>query len=379
VNRTLAAFFVLTITPLAHAVEPFEFKDGDRVVLLGGTLIEREQRYGYWETVLTALHPYKDITFRNLGWSGDTVWGEAMARFGGPAEGFRHRQQHIAALRPTVIILGFGGNEAFAGPAGLPKFEQGLNTLLDSLASTKARLVFLSPPPQENLGPPLPDPAAQNKNIRIYADVLRKAADKRGGYFVDLFDLLGKEKERLTDNGLHLTEYGYWRSADVLARALCGTTLLRPSSIELEGQPEVGACTPYFDPLPLPPRPGHPFLNQYTLSFPRLKAGRYSLGLDGQSILTAAAEDWAKGVGVPADPYLRQAERLRTMIVEKNQTYFHRWRPQNETYLFLFRKSEQGQNAKEIPEFDSYVADLEREIAKLRVFARHVYELSAAR
>jgi len=68
----------------AGAAEPFEFKDGDRVVLLGNTLIEREQRYGYWETALTALHPNKDITFRNLGWSGDTVWGEARARFGGP-------------------------------------------------------------------------------------------------------------------------------------------------------------------------------------------------------------------------------------------------------------------------------------------------------
>ena len=111
-KRMLPLFLLAIIASTAPAAEPFEFKDGDRVVLIGGTLIEREQRYGYWETVLTALHPYKDITFRNLGWSGDTVWGEAMARFGGPAEGFRHRQQHIAALQPTVIILGFGGRAA---------------------------------------------------------------------------------------------------------------------------------------------------------------------------------------------------------------------------------------------------------------------------
>ncbi len=35
-------------------MEPkFEFQPGDRVVLLGNTLIEREQAYGYWELALT--------------------------------------------------------------------------------------------------------------------------------------------------------------------------------------------------------------------------------------------------------------------------------------------------------------------------------------
>ena len=33
---------------------PFELKPTDRLVLIGNTLVEREQRYGYWEAVLTA-------------------------------------------------------------------------------------------------------------------------------------------------------------------------------------------------------------------------------------------------------------------------------------------------------------------------------------
>jgi lysophospholipase L1-like esterase len=367
----LVILFLLAITPVARAVEPFEFKDGDGVVLLGGTLIEREQRYGYWETVLTALHPYKDITFRNLGWSGDTVWGEAMARFGGPVEGFRHRQQHIAALQPTVIILGFGGNEAFAGPAGLPKFEQGLNTLLDSLAPTKARLVFLSPPPQENLGSPLPDPAEHNKNLRLYADALRSASDKRGGHFVDLFKLLGNEKERLTDNGLHLTEYGYWRSADVLARALCGQPLPVCGDID----PQSDRFDFHLTWLPPSPRPGRAESISQVLTYPGLKPGNYTLLIDDTKTIAAPAEAWAKGVKLPPGPEVEQVEKLRQTIIEKNQTYFHRWRPQNETYLFLFRKGEQGQNAKEIPEFDPYVAELENQVARLREAAAHTFEL----
>ena len=74
-------------------------------------------------------------------------------------------------------------------------------------------------------------------------------------------------------------------------------------------------------------------------------------------------------------PSAHRATAARQAIVEKNQLYFHRWRPQNETYLFGFRKYEQGQNAREIPQFDPLVAALEAKIRKLSVPAPHTYEL----
>ena len=39
-------------------------------MFLGGTLIEREQKYGYWELALTLKNKDKAVSFRNLGWSG---------------------------------------------------------------------------------------------------------------------------------------------------------------------------------------------------------------------------------------------------------------------------------------------------------------------
>ncbi len=57
---------------------------------------------------------------------------------------------------------------------------------------------------------------------------------------------------------------------------------------------------------------------------------------------------------------------LTKAILEKNRLFFHRWRPQNETYLFGFRKHEQGNNGVEIPQFDPLVAEKEKEIARLR-------------
>ena len=57
---------------------------------------------------------------------------------------------------------------------------------------------------------------------------------------------------------------------------------------------------------------------------------------------------------------------LTRKILEKNRLFFHRWRPQNETYLFGFRKHEQGNNGVEIPQFDPLIAEKEKQIATLR-------------
>src|SRR6187455_2950099 len=69
---------------------PFEFRDGDRVVLIGDTLIEREPAHGYVEQRLTTEFPTRHVTFRNLGWSADTPAGESRASFDfdKPGKGF---------------------------------------------------------------------------------------------------------------------------------------------------------------------------------------------------------------------------------------------------------------------------------------------------
>ncbi len=54
---------------------------------------------------------------------------------------------------------------------------------------------------------------------------------------------------------------------------------------------------------------------------------------------------------------------LTTAIYEKNRLFFHRWRPQNEIYLFGGRKHEQGNNGVEIPMFDPLIAEKEKTIS----------------
>ena len=80
----------------------------------------------------------------------------------------------------------------------------------------------------------------------------------------------------------------------------------------------------------------------------------------------------------PTGPTSTRSSDSRTTINRKNLLFFHRWRPQNITYLFGFRKHEQGKNAIEIPRFDPLVAEQEQEIARLRKPVAHAYELVRA-
>lgn len=291
---------------------PFELKDGDRVALIGNTFIEREQNYSYLETLLRTRWPDRAITFRNLGWSGDTIHGHARGYFDGAEQGFARLNQIVHDLKPTVIFLGYGMGESFEGEAGLLAFRSGLERMLDMLKDLDARTVLIGPIKHENHGPPMPDPAEHNRMLRLYSDAMKDIAAKRGHRFVDLYELLGDgdAKSPLTENGIHLNQYGYWRAARAIAQ---GLGLKEPTQAN-------GRVTPTC-PSPLDP--------------------------------------------VPDDPASRAAEKMRRLAILKNIQYFNQWRPANEPYIFGFRKHEQSRNRVEMPRFTEPIERLEAEITKL--------------
>lgn len=302
--RTIVLLVItLGLIPRLSAADPFEFRDGDRVVFLGGTLIEREQKYGYWELALTLKNRGKSVTFRNLGWSGDTVFGESRGGFdhADPTKGFDRLVSLTKELKPTVIVICYGQVESFEGQAGVGKFTKGLEKLLDALADTKARIVLMSPMPFD-YAPGLSRSSKRNAELGLYQTAMREVAARRNleffdlrGRIADILIDLAEHDPPLSENGMHLTETGY---------ALTAGLLREPSPKSVDEVKKV-------------------------------------------SVLTAGQE------------------KLREKIVEKNRLFFHRWRPQNETYLFGFRKHEQGKNAAEVAEFDPLIAAAEKEIARL--------------
>lgn len=376
------------------AAQLLDLKDGDRVVWIGSTVVEREQQHGYWELMLTSRFPQRHVTFRNLGWSGDTVWGESRAGFGTPADGFKELVKHVLALEPTVLIMQYGANEAFAGEAKLADFVTQAKTLLKEISPSKARVVVLAPMQQENLGPPLPSPEAYNKQLWHYNHALHELAASRDLLWVDLEGWVRRHRDsdeqvRLTDNGVHPTPLGYWITAGMLENELrftpsgwhiefdaAGQVTQRKgtavAAVEWAGDHKRFRLT--SDVLPVTAALRHPG-RAGQLKIAGLPAGKYELLIDGQRMNAFSHADLAQGVMLDDPLETQQVEQLRKAIVQKNELYFHRWRPQNVTYLFGFRQREQGNNAVEIPQFDPLIAEQEKKIAALRVPRPHTFEL----
>ena len=199
---------------------PFELRDGDRVVFLGNSFFERALDYGHLETTLAVRWADLEITFRNLGWDGDTVYGHSRAGgrrravFGDPAEGYQKMVTQMNEMKPTVIFLAYGFNESFDGPEGLERFAKGLERLLTDVGNNETRWVLITPPAVEAKG------RSVNAILGRYAEVILTTALAGGHHAVDLFETPGLKSPGGYENGLHLSAAGYRQVAGILAQQL---------------------------------------------------------------------------------------------------------------------------------------------------------------
>ena len=295
------------------AAEPqLVLHDGDRVLLIGDVLMERENNFGYLETKMRREFPGRNFAVRNLGYSGDSPLGASRASFDPVAKGVDSLKEQLAVVKPTVAILGYGmaasldeltyrQNDPVLNPDPArygtdhspAKFRRELLTLMDLITAAspggKVRFVFVGPIKHEDLRgsrPGLPDPAEHNALLATYEKVLRELAAEKQSPFIqgEWQRTAGINLAQGTDNGVHLNARGYRAFATSFALQLGWKT----------------------------------------------EAARWD------------DEDAAQAT-------------LRDAILRKNALFFHRSRPANYTYIFGFRRGEQGRNAVEIPKFDPLV------------------------
>ncbi|HEX8310385.1 MAG TPA: PVC-type heme-binding CxxCH protein [Chthoniobacteraceae bacterium] len=313
-------------------------KEGDRVLFLGDTLLERENNYGTLETRLHEQFPDRRFTVRNLSWAGDTPRGWSRASFDGPDKGWERLKEQIAHVNPTVVFLGYGmaaslqeltdrsgdhllnpdparyGTEPMSAVRFQKELAELVSVIRGSAGADGVRLVFLSPIRHEDLrgaNPGRIDPTEHNRLLDQYANAVKEVAGESGSHFIDLFSnpkndggwALGVGASA-TENGIHLTATGHSIFSGEIATSLGWRQhhwqSNKRSAVELQG---------------------------------------------------------------------RRMEILRAAIVKKNDLFFHRFRPANSTYLFGFRKHEQGQNAKEITQFDPLIEAADAEIDRLKRLA----------
>jgi lysophospholipase L1-like esterase len=334
------------------------------VVLLGNGLFEEDQASAYIETRLARRFPNRRIVFRNMGWTGDSVWaGARTSGYQVPSHLERLKKQ-TSEQKPDLILVAYGLAESFDGLAGLGKFAEGYGKLLDLLAAITPHLVLLSPVPHEDLGRPYPDPAEHNKSLEAVTASIRKIAGERRLPFVDLFHPLVEAKAasprvRFSTNGILLDDAGYWKVSLEIERQL-GLSRT-PWRVKLGADGEVksseGAGISQIAsragglewqsleeqlPAPLPPAPAgsDPAWTEDVpvLAVAGLRDGRWTLLSSGQELASASAGEWEKGVPLRRGPSFDQVEALRRSVALRNQIFTRRWRPINDwpahyTYL----------------------------------------------
>lgn len=387
------------LTASAQNTNRLDIVDGDRVLLLGDTLIEREQEFCHIELRLHERFKDREFIVRNLGWSADTPRGTSRSSFDfrDPEKVFNRLKDQITLVKPTVVILGYGMANSFDGLDAVAPFKSDMAKLMDTIeqiagGKDKVRFMLVSPIRHERMPAPLPDPAAHNKVLEAITSALRDLAKERNAWFTDLFRDLRDgpayaADHFFTDNGIHLSSYGYGQVADLLDIAMNQPSTNWRLGILEDGKARDGSFgSKLTDTIKTTTSFSATILNENLEPARHLKAGKpmlispglpvvqivgldtgsYTLFIDGKEAARGTDSDWKRSLKILSGAQAEQVEELRRTIVEKNRQFFHRWRPQNETYLFGFRRHEQGQNAKEIPMFDPIIAEYEAKIAQLR-------------
>ncbi len=227
------AFLLSPRISLCDAAE-LPLRDGDRVVLLGDALIEQEQYAGWLELALTTADPSIDVTFRNLGWSGDTPAGKSRMGLSllqagrEPAdEGWKQLVSQLEFAKPTVLIVGYGMASALEnGQAGLDEFASELERLVQAAKSISpgVRMLLLSPISPLN---------ATSEQYRIFSDygsTIQEVADRNGVHFVDITQVASQAE--LRKDSIHLNDEGYRALAIYITSAIKWTEKGKPSGVD---------------------------------------------------------------------------------------------------------------------------------------------------
>jgi putative heme-binding domain-containing protein len=240
----LSLLLLVAVFPALLAAQPkkdssrFEFKKNDVVAIYGNGLADRMQHDPWVETVLQSQLQGLDVSFRNMGFSGDTISKRPRN------EGSTNDEEYLQHVAPDVVFTFYGYNESYAGPKGADAYRSELVKLVEKYRALRKekgkdlRFVLFSPIAFENTGDRnLPNGNQQNANLAAFTQATRNAAKETNSTFVDLYSptyqLFETSSERYTINGIHLNAKGYQKLAEMISQALLGKTV--PADEKLAG------------------------------------------------------------------------------------------------------------------------------------------------
>jgi hypothetical protein len=433
--RLPGTLLLLLAQAFGLAAADFQIHDGDRVVFLGDSITEQRLYTTYIEAYALTRYPKWKLTFRNVGWGGDTSWLRQRAH---PDEkalfaADETRQQEmveasvgsglkrdVLPLKPTFVTVKFGMNDhsyqAFREDI-FKAYVRSQAEIAKVLEANGARVAFLTPQPIEDKRPD-PDKDVRNESLRRFSDGLKEVAAKTGASFVDQFDpymtMLLRERPNKPEgfvgggDAVHPGPIGQTVMAWAILKGLGAQPVVSRAEIDAKAGKVSGASGCRVEnlkaanggvsfervddalPMPIDPRaeaalklaPVLEDLDQYELRVSGLAPGNYEVAIDGQAATKATADELAKGVNLAdaGGPITEQAREVLKLVFDKNNEYFHRWR---EVQLYEFPKWAKGgeieaKRTEELARLDKEIAAREEQIDQARRVRPHRFEIKAA-
>jgi lysophospholipase L1-like esterase len=407
-------------TPSSGAAGEFFLHNGDSpIVFLGDSITEQRLYTTYIEAYVLTRFPGWNVTFRNIGWGGDTA---GLRKRDGFEPGLK---RDVLPLKAKAILIDFGMNDARAGDKGLEEYVQFQTRLVHDLKAAGARVALITSSPEERFEADQPAGSAYNKMLAKYSAALAEVARKEQVPFVDQLNpfikviedgrkagvLAAEGNPRLIPDGVHPNPAGHLVMAGTILKGLGAPALV--SRLEIDGAARkvtaAEKCKAEILPdakegelqfsrsdegLPWPVSkeaemvltvPGFTVLadlSRYELKVTGLTAARYDLEIDGQKAATLTKEELEAGANltVRAGAITEQGRKLLAAIAAKNNLYFDRWRkvvvPAMPPSL---SEADLPEAAKaRAAELDKMIADSEKEIEGLRAAKTHTFRLLPA-
>lgn len=415
-----AAALALSSRQQSWAMDPFFFRDGDRVVFLGDSITQQQLYTTYIESYLLTRFPKWQLWFRNAGWGGDTAW--LRQRASGitdqmllSAQGAEREQlvaktvahglgRDVLPLKPTAITIDFGMNDARGRDRALPLYEMSLMELVKQLKAAGVRVALLTPSPEERNQADQPAGSEYNQWLRKYGTVVDSVSLRQRTAFVDqlqpFIDVI--EKGRLADpnfklipDAVHPGPAGQLVMAWAILKGLNAPPDVSHLHVDATAKRVVAAdgcrvntfsvtteriayeraddalpmSLPKEAPTVLPFAPILDDLSRHTLRVTGLRANAYDVLIDGSKVATVPRADLERGWSMAAaeTPMQKQANDVMAMVVQKNNLYFRRWRQ--------VQLGNAPDKEAQMRDLDQQIANLEKQIDTARQPKLHRFEL----
>jgi len=368
VFRTCICFPATTLlllllgTKAAGALPSSEFRPHDSWSVIGDSITQYGSYYAWIYLYQVTRFPEAEFSVANCGISGDSAGG-AVKRY----------DWDIKSTRPTVATIMLGMNdvsrELYADrPAtaeilgrrenALANYRRNLKQLVGLLRQDEVRLIFVTPSPfDETADVDFPRLPGVNQALVECGKFMRTLAEKNGAALVDLngqmtelngrlqrknpkFTLIGPDRVHPGIPGHFVMAYFFLHAqkAPAIVSRLAvniGNHAVTAENASIEAltiQDGViqfkclERALPY--PVPAGARPALEWVafqaefNQEILQFSGLRAGNYTLFIDGERIADFAAESLGSGINLadlPTTPQLRQAREVLKLVQEWQQ------------------------------------------------------------